>query len=468
MITLEISSTDIRLMETAGERVIRWASRSLEPDIFEEGMISDPGALSAAIKQLMTSSGINGKNVVASISGLYSLSHTVMVPGTGKVTQQAVLEAAMEVMPLSEDELYFSWHTVGPTEGGQQVMVVGVPRDVIDSEVQALKAIGINPRILDLKAMALARAVNREQALILNIKPSSFDIVVVVNGIAEVMRTSVWQQDELTVEEKAEQLALALEMMVGFYRSHHPGLPLEPTTPLFVTGQMSRDLALIENLQARVEYPFEPFAPPLEYPEHLPVSQYAVNIGLALKGTTAAKSPRQSGYSLPDINFLPEIYRPWRPSARQIYFFSGIVAAIALLLPLYHLTTSAIDETTISRAKYTAVNNLLELRQVEIRNRQPLQGAIDEYNTIVGMGGGFVEDVKVITSLAEELGVIVQPITHSGSSITFECQADSYTAFRGYVTALKESGRFSSVTPPVEHAKYPPEYVTGGPLTLTR
>lgn len=468
MITLKISNTDIRLMETARGRVLRWASRSLEPGMFEEGVISNPGALGAAIKQLMTSSGIKGKNLIVSVSGLYSLVRTVTVSGPGEVTREAVLEAAMEVMPLSEDELYLSWQTVATVGGRQQVLVVGVPRDALDGEVQALKAAGINPHLLDLKTMALARAVDREQALILNIQSSSFDMAVVVDGVIEVMHTTAWQPEELTVEEKAEHLATALEMTVGFYESQHPDFPLDPTTPLFVTGQMSRDFTLMENLQARVEYPFEPIAPPLAYPQHLPVSQYAVNIGLALKGT-AAKGPGQSGYSLPDINLLPDIYRAWRPSARQMHFFLGIVVAIVLLFPFYQLTTGATGETASLKVRYDAVNRLLEQRQVEIRSREPLQKAVNEYNTIVGMGGGFVEDLEVINSLAEELGIEMQTITHSGGSITFNCQAKSYIVFREYITALKESGRFSSVTAvPVEQAQYPPEYVKEGTLTLTR
>ncbi|GAJ20740.1 unnamed protein product, partial [marine sediment metagenome] len=113
-------------------------------------------------------------------------------------TREAVLEAARDKMPLSMDELYLSWQTITAGGEAQQVLVVGVPRDVIDAEMQALRAAGINPRTLDLKTIALARAVNKEQALILNIEPSSFDIIIVVNGIPEVMRTVAWQQDSLT------------------------------------------------------------------------------------------------------------------------------------------------------------------------------------------------------------------------------------------------------------------------------
>ncbi|MFC1978100.1 pilus assembly protein PilM [Chloroflexota bacterium] len=464
MITLEISGTEIRLMETAGGKVVKWASRSLEPGTFEEGVISDLQAFGAAVKQLMSSSGINGRNVTASVSGLYSLSRIVMVPAPpgGTVTHQAVLEAATDVMPLSEEELYLSWQTIATVEGGQQVLVLGIPQDIIDNEVQALRAAGINPRILDIKALALARAVNREKALILHIEPSSFDVVVVANGVTEVMRTTAWQPDGFSIEDKAEHLAVALELTVGFYDSHHAISPLDKAVSLFVTGQMSGDLALMERLQAKVEYPIETLAPPLEYPAHLPVSQYAVNIGLALKRTASPKTPEQGGYSLPDINLLPQVYRPWKPSARQIYLFFAMVAAVALLFPLYEVTTGAMAETAILETRYTIINNELERRKTLIQERQPLQGAISQYSAIVAMGGGFTEDLKVITDTADELGIEVNSISHGGSQITFEGQADSRVVFIEFITALEESGRFS--TPVIPPTGYP--WVKGGAIKL--
>ncbi len=295
IVTLEIDTTAIRLIETGDGKVVRWASLSLDPTLFEDGVISDPPALSAAVRQLMDSSGIRAKNVIASVSGLYSVSRIVAVPTPpGEVaTRAAVLEAAEEIMPLSMDGLYLSWQTIASSEGPQQALVVGVPRDIIDAEVRTLRAAGINPRTLDLKALALARAVNKEQALILNIEPSSFDIIIVVNGLPEVIRTLAWQPDSLTEEERVEHLVMNLELTVGFYNSHHTDTPFDPATPFLITGQMSADPDLVEKLPARVGYPVESLAPPLECPKHMPVSQYAVNIGLALKGRTPPKSPEQ-------------------------------------------------------------------------------------------------------------------------------------------------------------------------------
>lgn len=465
MVTLEISSTDIKLMETSGGKVTSWASHSLEPDMFEEEVITDPQAFGATVKRLMASSGIQARDITISVSGLYSISRVVMVPTPLEqpVTEEAVFEAAAEVMPLSEEDLYVSWQTIAPGEGGQMVLVIGVPRDILDSEMRALKSVGINPRTLDLKTMALARAVNREKAIILNIEPNSFDIVLVVDGLTEVMRTTAWQEDEFSVEDAAEHLSSAVELTVSFYDSHHPGFPLDPATPLFITGQMSGNLALMEQLQAITPYPVEPLTPELECPPHLPVSQYAVNIGLALKGTSSSKNTEQDRYSLPDINLLPLIYRPWRPSAKQMYFLSAIVALLVLLFPLYQFASGAMAETSLLQTKYDGVNSLLQQRQLEIKNREPLQRAIGEYNSIIDMGSGYTEDLAIIRNEAERFNVQLQTITHEGNSIKVICDAESYTVFREFLTTLEESGRFLSPIP--EPERFP--YLEGGTVTIT-
>ena len=465
MVTLEISSTDIKLMETSGGKVTSWASHSLEPDMFEEEVITDPQAFGATVRRLMASSGIQARDITVSVSGLYSLSRVVTVPTPLEqpVTEEAVFEAAVEVMPLSEEDLYVSWQTIAPGEGGQLVLVVGVPRDILDSEMRALKSIGINPRTLDLKTMALARAVNREKAIILNIEPNSLDIVLVVDGLTEVMRTIAWQQDDFSLEEAAEHLNSAVEMTVSFYDSHHPGFPLDPATPFFITGQMSGNLALMEQLQAITSYPIEPLTPPLECPPHLPVSQYAVNIGLALKGTSSSKNTEQGQYSLPDINLLPLVYRPWRPSAKQIYFLCAIVALLVLLFPLYQFASGAMAETSLLQTKYNSFNSLLQQRQVEIKNREPLLKAVAEYDSIINMGGGLTDDLAVIRNEAERFNVQIQSITHEGNSIQVICDADSYTVFREFLTALEESGRFLSPIP--EPERFP--YLEGGKVTIT-
>jgi len=463
-VTLDIDSATIKLMETGGGKVKKWASISLESGEVEGEEVSGQPALGTIVKRLMASSGIKANKVIASFSGLYSLNRILSVPNPppGVTFRESVLAMARETMPLSEDKLYLSWQTIAVGEGTRQVLLVGVPRDALDGEVRSLRAVGINPRMLELRAMALTRVVNKEQALILNIEPISFDVIVVVNGIPKIMRPISWQSGDLTVEDKAENLVATLEMTVDFYNSRYPDTPLDSATPLFITGQMSVDVSLMENLQARLRYPVESLAPPLECPADLPVSQYAVNIGLALKGTAPSESLGQGGYLPLDMNLLPETYWPWRPKAKQLYAFGLMIVAIGLLFPILQVTTEAMSKTSVLETIFAALNTKLERQKLEIKNREPLQEAINEYSTIANMGGYFTEDVAVINSEAEKLGVRVDSIAHASNEINIVCQADDYITFRAYKTALEESGRFSTPIPPPEG--YP--YTTGGTIEV--
>ncbi len=464
VVTIDVDSTGIRLLEISHGMVRRWASVSFDSER-RAGEIAPPQqALGAEVRQLMASSGIKAKKVIASISGLYSVNRFLPVSSLplGITTQEAVQEVAKEIMPLSVDKIYLSWQTVTVSEGEPQIIILGTPRETVDDEVRVLRLAGINPQVLELKTIALARAVGREQALILNIESSSLDVVVVADNLPRVMHTVAWQPGDFTEEEMVGHLATNLEMTADFYNSRNPESPLDATTPLFITGQMSTDLTLVEKLQAGSRYTVESLAPPLKYPPYLPVSQYATNIGLALRSVEPSEAPEPIKKFPLEMNLLPDAYRPWRPSARQVYSLLLILAAVALVFPIFQVAAEAMDSTAKLQAQYNMLNTRLELQKAEIKKREPTQKAVSEFRTIVNREGNFAEDLAVIRGEAENLGVQVSSTVHEGESITVACQADDYVTFRAYKTALEESGRFATPIPPPEG--YP--YTTGGTIEL--
>jgi len=281
-VTLDVSSNAIRLMVTSGKRVERWASAPLEPGVIEDGLVTDPPVLGAKIRRLMRSSGISGKRIIASIGGLYSLFRIVSVPESSEPTSDnMVLEAASEVMPVPVDQLYLSWQVVSNSETGNRAFVVGMPRNIVDAELQALGSAGITPQVLTLKGMALLKLVDEPQALIVNMEASSFDTVLITSGIPQLMRTQP-QQPDVNLEERVDHLARTLWQTVHFYNSRMPHIPLEPSASLYLAGQLADNPEVADMVQSATNHPIAPLAIPLEYPRNLAVGQYAVNIGLAV------------------------------------------------------------------------------------------------------------------------------------------------------------------------------------------
>ena len=77
--------------------------------------------------------------------------------------------------------------------------------------------------------------------------------------------------------------------------------------------------------------------------------------------------------------------------------------------------------------------------------------------------GSIEIDIEVINDLAEKIGISVQSINYNGTELSITCTSDNYNAFRDYLIALNESGRFSNHISPPEG----PPYVKGGTIQLT-
>jgi len=464
VVTLDIDSKSIRLLEMKGKVVEKWAEASFETSIPEGEQASGLPALSKALRQLMDSSGIKAKKVIASLSGLYTLSR--ILPDSAlppaPTTGEAILEIANEIMPLPETRRYLSWQAISNKEGERLFLAVAVAREMLDSQVQALKAAGIDPYVVELRSMALVRAVDKKQAIILNIDSPSIDIIVIVDNVPEVIRTIAWNPSQLSIEETAEYLATTLESIVEFYNSHHLETPLDPATLLFVTGQLSMNSNLIERLNATSSFHVAPLELSVKYPAYLPISQYAVNIGLALRKSVTSKNKNQDGVIPLDLNLLPGAYRPWRPKSRHIYAAIILIAGFTLLFPLFQIAGEAMSRTVILEAKFKTLNSQLELKKREIQKRDPLQKAVAEYQNIVGQRVGFEKDIEVILGEAGKLGVTVSTVRHRGNSIEVSCKAEDYLTFRKYLQAIEESGRFLSPIPPPEG--YP--YTASGTIIL--
>jgi hypothetical protein len=71
---------------------------------------------------------------------------------------------------------------------------------------------------------------------------------------------------------------------VEFYNRDHADNPLSTETPVFITGEMADNSETTDAVQDAIQYPIHPLEIPLNHESTLPVSSYAVNIGLALRG----------------------------------------------------------------------------------------------------------------------------------------------------------------------------------------
>lgn len=459
-VALNISSRDIKILSIKGRKVVTWASADLAEGLVRDGLILKPQAVGEAINRLFKSTGIPKNNVILSIAGLSFTYRFITLPRmkSGLVTE-AIQRAAKKEISLPLDELYVSWQPM-PNKGEEQdYFIIGVPRNLVDAAVQSLKIAGVEPYLMDVRPLALARAANRSDAIAVNMEPDCFDIVFITQGLPTVIHTISPRGEGATLEDNIHRLADELTKTAAFYQSNHPDINLNGNLPLLLTGEMAADAATGQMLQSEVEYEIEPLIPPLDFPDQLPVTSYTTSIGLATKRTSIKPTGGgEARFFDININVLEGKYR--KPKAkpinvRYLVFAVLLLAAIACIYPLYQANTQTVAENSALENELNVINREIYLAALNNEEASITREIISETQTtadileaankdIFGVKGVFNTRLQQVT-LDIPLNTSFTSIEIQKNVITISGETSDIFSVIDYAASLEAEGIFKQV-----------------------
>ncbi|MDD5095686.1 MAG: PilN domain-containing protein [Dehalococcoidia bacterium] len=460
--TINIEDTNIRFLVTKGKWVERWESVPLAPGIVQEGLILNTKAVSAVISELIASRRLKRGKVIASLSGIQSVHRIVELPKMPrKLLGEAIMGEARKAMSIPLEKTYLSWYRLRAKKDElQRFFLLGVPQNIMDAEVQCLNQAGINPPSMNIKPLALAKMINRAEALVIDIEPESCTIVVIAGGVPIIMRSVVMSTGYSPLE-RAQHVLQEFERTLQFYKSICLDKAPNPETSLFLTGGLADDGELRQTIASEAGHNIEPLDCPLQYPPGFPLAQFAVNIGLALKGASpAARQVAPNGPSLiPNFDILPDVYRPRGFPARQILSVTGVLVGIALILPLYQIADGAafaadqrqIEKNMLNQQVLLRHTQIKEAKQIEdsiasVKSRQQnLRDVLRDFQRLQDQRSRFYNTLYVAAVTVLPDGVSFQSITEEAGKLSLACQASSYETALGYADALRQTDRFSDV-----------------------
>ena len=342
------------------------------------------------------------------------------------------------------EELYLSWQQVGALPGEQQVLLVLIPRAQVDAHMATLDAASLQPKLVGLKSMAVAAATTEPEAIIVNVEVSTLDIALVLNGILRTAQTLIQQQDGLPPPQLARRVATAVNRAIDFYNDNHVLEPVEPTTMLLLSGRVTTEPGFRETLAETSGYPVESIQPPLEYPPHFPVAEYAVNLDLALHEIPSAK---EDGSATTIANLIPQ-RRKWYASRQLILGALGTLLGLVTLLYLVvqvltpiqsdtDLWQQALDSRTIAR----------QAAQLTNTRRTNLLDQITSYEQ-VGEQRGQASDLLFLMEDLLLPGMRINVMSYTEQGVDLQVSSPSFDDAEEYMEELRIQGIFVSVSSP--------------------
>ena len=428
--------------------------------LVKDGLILRPKVVGAVISALFKSTEIPRKRVITSLTGLSFIHRILSLPRVaGSARKEAIQRAASKEMPLSLEELYLSWQIIDERQDELDCFLLGVPRNPIDALVQTLGEAGVTPYLMDLKPLALARAANREDAIIVALEPDCFDIVVVTNGMPAIMHAITPAGEQAVIEDNIRRLSDGLAKTVEFHNTNHPQNPISRDMPLLLTGELSADTATSELIMAEIGYPVEFLVPPMQLPRDLPTALFASNIGLALKKLPLKSATEGDRILFRDINL--NLFAKEYKTASHWFKLSYILMLLALIIslsplfPLNNMRSRTGIETTRLQAEFISISQELEQRLLSVDKAEQIKDTIDTmvadtenveqgHQHIFNKGGDFDTNMNLVTS-ALPSGAYFTSAEIGATQIAVDGKADSPFTVINYAVALEALEKFLEV-----------------------
>jgi type IV pilus assembly protein PilM len=455
-VSLYLDETSVRIMKTRGKRIARIADMAIEEGLSKIDTPEKEAALADKIRQLLKFNKIGDKKIILGLSGLHCLTRPAVLPELPKaMIGEAVAREAKRLLPMPLDQLYLTWQVLSVSGGKTNIFLTAIPRQIADTAIRIINKAGCKPYLMDIKPLALARLSREADVIIIDVQAKEFDIVIMVNGIPQPVRTITFPQEAINLQNKFDIIKEDLKRTLDFVKSKGDQNQIKPGTPIMVSGELADHPELYENLNKELGFKTDKLVSPLKYLKYLEPSQYLVNSGLALKLMT-----KEAGASLPNFNILPMPYQPRHISMNKMMAVPAAIGAIAILVLLTFSIRDASTNIDQVKTQLDNTNFMLEKKQAQKKEltekvaalTQEVQAAVTEYDTYMAV-------LKKITATGERLdndittvlynipsGITMGGVTFASDVIGLSGTADNKEKVFEFVRTLTATGRFEEIT----------------------
>ena len=456
-VSIYIEESCIRVMSTRGKRINRLADMALDENLSTIDTPEKEAALAGKLKELLKFNKISGKKIILGLSGLHCLTRPVVLPELPKaMVGEAVAREAKRILPMPLEQLYLSWQITSVSGGKTRVFMTAIPRQIADSAIRIVNKAGYRPYLMDIKPIALARLSNQKTAVILDVQSNEFDIVIMVNGIPQPVRTIAFPREALSLAAKIDIVREDLKRTLEFVKSkgNETG-QLTPDTVFLVSGELAEHPELYEPLANEIGFKADKLLSPIKYLKYLEPAQYLVNCGLALKVLQ-----KEAGALAPNFNNLPAPYQPHHISPNKLLVVPAVVGAVAVVLLLCVSIRDASRDISTIKGQVDNSNFMIArkqaqrsdtMKQVETLTQQ-LQTATDEYNvyaaalrTLDQTGNSLNKNLTTAVEKVQN-GLKIENMSISDLNIAISGNATSEEDVFKYIRDLTDTGRFKEIT----------------------
>jgi type IV pilus assembly protein PilM len=455
-VSLYIDDSSIAVLASRGRQPEKWGVVALDRGLVKEGVVQDQQTVAAKIKELWRSSRILRRKVTVGVSGLNCLYQMLLLPELPEnLRGEAISREAAHSLGIPLEGVYLSWQVLSVEHGQMKVYLTVMPKDKVDSVVSTLKLAGLRPMSMDVKPLCLARMSNEPRAVIVDTCQDSMDIIVLGDGIPEVVR-SLQVAPDMTPSERIAVLRSEMERSVSFYNAAHMDKPADLSVPILVSGDLAGQESEKASLAGPRERPVRNLESPLVELEGFDPGKYATCIGLALKEVLLTE-PGAVAYSVVNFNALPDIYQTKKKPLSEVLWVPTVLVGVVIIgMGIWGIVylkaenasleeqqqniNEAITQQAVRQADLTALEGQVTTAEAPAAGLKSLLSSLDASRDLLK------EDLDIVYDYAAEQNVNLDTVSAGAKGLSVSGSAATEDQIlKYYGRLLYDSGRFQTV-----------------------
>lgn len=232
VVGLDVGSGSVRAVELrrsgrGGPAVRRQGSVALPPGAVEAGIVRDPAAVTAALKQLWSEYRLSGRRVRVGVgSGSVMVRQLELDWMSDDDLRRSLRYQVADLLPVPVDDANLDHVRLGDGEGTDEhgaprrlarILLVATAREAVDGVVRCAQGAGLQPVSADLSAFAsmrtalLSDAPDASPEAVVDIGADTVTVAVHVGGRPRFVRIATGSGGELLTRTLMEQLGLGRE-----------------------------------------------------------------------------------------------------------------------------------------------------------------------------------------------------------------------------------------------------------------
>ena len=361
-------------------------------------------------------------------------------------------------IPFTQDEVDIKWQML-KREKAKSVMAIAVQKRTMDEHVDRVKEAGVVPGATYAEESALARAAGVPDAIVVHLGPSRESIVLVRDSTPVAVHQVTRPEEGQSSRDQAEAIARAVEQMEGYDQTIADREEAE-SLPLMVTGEVSSDGQVIEELRELAQRDILSVSPPVVYPEDFPIAEFSTNVGLAVVDSERPKWWRQvSDQGTSTLNLLSERHVPTPTPFVQIATF---LVMLLFAVNAFNITPRVNELVGEAAAKADQLEKMEDLGRsyrlkvaisggLQDEARGMRQMTLEMESRLAELEGGLAElgewfqRIDTITEKTRPPTVTVSGLTPKGDQFTLSGTAPSLGDAIEYAENIRDSGLFVNV-----------------------